>query len=297
MNQPGDNTCIIICGPTASGKTAAAIHLARKYNTEIISVDSRQCFRELKIGVARPSEKELNEVKHHFIATHSIFDNVNAATFESYALSVAEHLFQKHRVIVMAGGTGLYIKAFCEGLDAIPEIDPEIRDRIIAAYEEYGLLWLQDEVRQKDPDFFEIGEIHNPQRMMRALEVKESTGQSIISFRKNKKIKRNFNIVKIGMELEKEILHQHIHKRVDAMIENGLVNEVKSLVKYRELNALQTVGYNEIFKYLDGQYELQEAIEEIKKNTRQYAKRQMTWFKKDNEINWLKPNEIINYTL
>ena len=292
MKSPKQKTVIIICGPTAVGKTSVAISIAKQFQTEIISADSRQCFKELKIGVARPSDEELKEVPHHFIASHSINENINAAFFEQYALRKLNELFKDHDIIVMVGGTGLYIKAFCEGLDEIPPIDESIRKSISENYEEHGLSWLQEEVRKKDLEFYKVGEIQNPQRMMRALEVVESTGQSILSFRKNKKIKRPFDIVKIGLELPKEELYLNINSRVDKMIEDGLIKEVKSLKGYRDVNALQTVGYSEIFEHLDGKISLEAAIEEIKKNTRQYAKRQMTWFKKDKEINWVNSKQI-----
>ena len=287
MKNPKDKTVIIICGPTAVGKTSVSIALAKYFHAEIISADSRQCFKELKIGVARPSDEELKEVPHHFIACFSIKENINAAFFEKFALQKAEELFKTHDIIIMVGGTGLYIKAFCEGLDEIPPIDETIRKNIFKDYELHGLTWLQEQIKIKDPEFYKIGEIQNPQRSMRALEVVESTGQSILSFRKNKKTERPFNIVKIGLELPKEELHLNINSRVDKMIQDGLVEEVSLLKGYRDVNALQTVGYSEIFEHLDGKIPLATAIEEIKKNTRQYAKRQMTWFKKDKEINWV----------
>lgn len=291
-------TVLIVCGPTAVGKTSAAISLAKHFHTEIISADSRQCFKELSIGVARPSEDELEELPHHFIASHSIADTINAAFFEQYALQKVNELFQKHDIVIMVGGTGLYIKAFTEGLDAIPEIDGSIRKKISAEYETKGLQWLQNEIKKKDPLFYSSGEIQNPQRMMRALEIIESTGISILDFRTNKKTERGFNVIKIGLESPKEDLHRNINSRVDKMIAEGLVDEVRSLYSYRALNALQTVGYKEIFEFIDGNFSLNNAIEEIKKNTRQYAKRQMTWFKKDKEIKWFSPvqiNEIIRY--
>ena len=296
MNSPKQKTVIIICGPTAVGKTSVAILLAKHFHSEIISADSRQCFKELKIGVARPSDEELKEVPHHFIASHPIaigssIENINAAFFEKYALQIVNELFKNHDIVIMVGGTGLYIKAFCEGLDKIPATDESVRKRIIAGYESNGLEWLQDEVRKKDPAFYNIGEIQNPQRMMRALEVIESTGQSILSFRRNKKIKRDFRIIKIGLELPKEELHTNINLRVDKMINDGLVEEVRSLQGYRDVNALQTVGYSEIFEHLDEKMSLAAAIEEIKKNTRQYAKRQLTWFKKDKEIHWINARQ------
>jgi tRNA dimethylallyltransferase len=284
--KPHQKTVVIILGPTASGKTSAAIEVAGRYQTEIISADSRQCFRELNIGVARPSPEELKTIPHHFIATHSIHEAITAASFEQYALTKAAELFVKHDVIVMAGGTGLYIKAFCEGLDSIPAIPAAIRDTIIQSYNEKGLPWLQEQVKEKDHEFYEKGEIQNPQRMMRALEVVEFTGKSILSFRRGKKLTRAFDIIKAGIDLPKEELHKRIHYRTDQMIEHGLVEEVQQLLPYQHLNALQTVGYKEIFDYLNKKITLERAIEDIKTNTRQYAKRQMTWFKKDPDILW-----------
>jgi len=283
---------IIIAGPTGVGKTAVAIELARHFKTEIISADSRQCYKELNIGVARPSVEELDTVPHHFIASHSIHEKVDAAVFEQYALQKANELFQKHDIIIMAGGTGLYIKAFCEGMDDIPEVKEEIRNKIIQQYEANGREWLQKEVKLKDPEFYRVGEIQNPQRMMRALEVIESTGYSILYFRKGKKEKREFAIIKTALELPKEELHRNINTRVDKMIEAGLTDEVKNLLPCRDLNALQTVGYSEIIDYLDDKISLVKAAEQIKTNTRQYAKRQMTWFKKDKEIKWIERTEI-----
>jgi tRNA dimethylallyltransferase len=292
MSLAKNKTVIIIAGPTAVGKTAVAIELAKHYKTEIISADSRQCFKELNIGVARPSAKELEQVKHHFIASHSISEDINAAAFEQYAIKKANELFQQHDTVIMVGGTGLYIKAFCEGLDEIPAIDISIRENIIKTYEEKGVSWLQQQVEDKDPEFYKTGEIQNPQRMMRALEVIESTGQSVLHFRKGKKAERDFKIIKIGLELPKDQLHHNINARVDKMIDDGLVQEVKKLQPYQRLNALQTVGYSEIFDYLDGKLSLEEAVKNIKTNTRQYAKRQMTWFRKDKEMKWFAPLEV-----
>jgi len=286
MNHRKDKTVIILTGATASGKTAIAIRLASYLQTEIISADSRQCYRELNIGVARPSQEELIKVPHHFIASHSIHDNVNAGTFQHYALRKVDELFQTHDTVVMAGGTGLYIKAFVEGIDQIPEVPAEVRQQIIGSYNEKGLQWLQAEVKRRDPEYFRFGETQNPQRLMRALEVSEVTGQSIMAFQKGKKEKRHFRTVKIGVEVPREELHRRINARVDSMIEYGLMEEVKSLVPFKNLNALQTVGYSELFEHLDQKISLAEAIDLMKKNTRQYAKRQMTWFSKDPEINW-----------
>jgi tRNA dimethylallyltransferase len=298
MSLTKSKTVVIVAGPTAVGKTAVAVELAKHFKTEIISADSRQCFKELNIGVSRPSVKELERVRHHFIASHSIWEEVNAALFEQYAIKKVDELFQQHDTVIMVGGTGLYIKAFCEGLDDIPSVDPSIRENIINSYEEKGLDWLQQELQQKDPEFYKVGEIQNPQRMMRALEVIESTGQSVLDFRKGEKVKRDFDIIKIGLELPREQLNNNINTRVDKMIGEGLVPEVKSLQQYQRLNALQTVGYSEIFDYLDGKISLEEAIRNIKTNTRQYAKRQMTWFRKDAAIKWFassSTNEIIEF--
>lgn len=294
MPEEKNKRIIVVTGPTAVGKTAVAIELAKYFQTEIISADSRQCFKELGIGVARPSEQELETIVHHFIASHSIHDEVTAVTFEQYALQKAKELFTQNNVIIMVGGTGLYIKAFCEGFDAIPEIEPLIRQEICDNYEKNGISWLQNQLKEKDPAFYHSGEMKNPQRMMRALEVIESTGNSIIFFRKGKKLKREFSITKIGLELPKDELVSRINRRVDKMMEEGLLHEVIGLSPYKSLNALQTVGYSELFNYMDGKISLEEAIERIKINTRQYAKRQLTWFRKDPEIKWFGPEDVKN---
>lgn len=292
MAAKKNKTVIVLTGPTASGKTAVAIRLAQFFNTEIISADSRQCFKELKIGVARPSEEELNKVPHHFIASHSVSDEMNASVFEKYVLEKTEGLFKKHDKIVMVGGTGLYIKAFCEGLDDIPEVSKELHQSIIDGFKTKGLQWLQEQVAVKDPQYYQRGEMQNPQRIMRALEVMEATGSSILDFRKGKKAIREFSIIKIGVGISKEDLHRNINTRVEEMVKAGLVEEVKELVPFKDLNALQTVGYSEIFDFLNGNTTLQKAIELIKTNTRQYAKRQLTWFRKDQNIQWFNPDEL-----
>ena len=290
LGDRGNKTCILIVGPTAVGKTALAVKTALHYNTEIISADSRQCFKELNIGVAKPSADELQQVKHHFISSISIKDEMNAAMYEQYALGKINEIFKKHDVAVMVGGTGLYVKTFCNGIDEVPVIDEKIREKINADFEWEGLEWLQKEVEKNDPVYFAKGEIKNPQRLMRALEVKLSTGKSIIEFQTQQKKKRDFDIVKIGLELPKEQLHKNINSRVDAMMKAGLLDEVKKLQPYKKLNALQTVGYRELFGHLIGDLPLEDAVEIIKINTRQYAKRQMTWFKKDEEITWCEPD-------
>jgi tRNA dimethylallyltransferase len=284
-------TIYIIVGPTAVGKTALAIQLAKHLQTEIISADARQCYKELTIGVARPSQEELNQVPHHFIASHSIKDIVNAAVFEQYALTVTENLFQTKDHIVMVGGTGLYIKAFCEGLDDIPSIDPSIRAAIHQSYEANGLLWLQNEIAKKDPIYWEQAEQENPQRLMRALEVIEGLGKSILSFQNQQKKLRPFNIVTLGLEMDRAILYERIHLRVDQMIAAGLEQEVQQLLPDFELNALQTVGYREWLPYFNKEQSVGQVIAAIQQNTRHYAKRQMTWFKKDPSIKWFNAEE------
>jgi len=287
-----NNTVYIIVGPTAVGKTSFAISLAQHLQTEIISADARQCYAELNIGVARPSLEELSQVPHHFIASHSVNDTVNAQVFENDALAKADELFKTHHSVVMVGGTGLYIKAFCEGLDLIPAIDPAIRENIIKQYEKLGLRWLQKEVSVKDPMYWAKGEQQNPQRLMRALEVVLGTGASIISFQNKNKVTRPFNIVKVGLELPRVQLYEKINQRVLTMVDNGLEQEVRNLAPHFHLNALQTVGYSEWMPYFEGEIMKEKVIENIQQNTRHYAKRQMTWFKKDLDITWYSPNEI-----
>lgn len=294
MQIQSKKTVIIIAGPTAVGKTAVGVAVAKHFGAEIISADSRQCFKELNIGVARPSAEELSEVPHHFIASHSIHQKLTAATFEEYALAIAKELFKNHDHIVMVGGTGLYIKAFTEGMDQIPDVPDDIHYDVVNAYKQNGLEWLQHQIRILDPQFYAKGEIQNPQRMMRALEVVKATGQSILSFRTGEKKQRDFDVVKIALELPKEQLHHSINHRVDRMMQLGLVEEVRSLIPYQRLNALQTVGYRELFDYFNGETTLHDAVEAIKRNTRQYAKRQLTWFRKDKEYRWFLPDaEVI----
>ena len=282
-------TVIVIVGPTAVGKTAFAIALAHHLNTQIISADSRQCYNELNIGVAKPTAAELAAVKHHFISSHSINQEVNAGIFEKYALDAAAQIFKTNATAVMVGGTGLYIKSFCAGIDLMPAIDAAIRNRLITDYAINGLEWLQQEVAAKDPIYWEsTHEKNNPQRLMRALEIVLATGKSITIFQSAQKVARPFNILKIGLLMPREILNNRIGDRVDAMMQEGLLEEVKGLLPMAHLNALQTVGYQEIFAHLRGEISLQDAVTGIKQHTRQYAKRQMTWFTKDASVNWLE---------
>ena len=282
-------TVYIIVGPTAVGKTKYAIALAQKLKTEIISADARQCYQELNIGVARPSNEELTQVKHHFIASHSIQETVNAGTFEQYALAKATELLEKFGSAVMVGGTGLYIKAFVEGMDQIPAIDPAIRNQIQQDLTSKGMDWLQTQVQAKDPAYWaraDQGEQQNTQRLSRALEVLIGTGQSILSFQMQSKKLRSFNIQKIGLEMPREQLYDRINQRVIQMDQMGLEEEVNALRPQFHLNALQTVGYQEWLPYFEGHQTKEAVIQAIQQNTRNYAKRQMTWFKKDADINW-----------
>ena len=292
-----NKTCIIIAGPTASGKTATAIRLAKQYSTEIISADSRQCFRELNIGVAKPSPASLQTIPHHFINSHSIHENISVADFEKVALNAAEIIFKVNNVAVLTGGTGLYIHAFVKGIDAIPAIDPEIREQVKQDYKLKGFDWLSKELKEHDPAFAEQGEMQNPQRMMRALEVFLATGKSILSFQNNLPQKRNFNIIQFGLEVSRDELYNRINNRVDEMMNDGLLQEATTLLPFRHLNALQTVGYRELFDFFENKITREKAFELIKQNSRHYAKRQLTWFKKDEEIVWLKQNEILAYLM
>jgi tRNA dimethylallyltransferase len=284
-------TVYIVLGPTAVGKTAYAIELAKKLKTEIISADARQCFKELNIGVARPSEAELASVPHHFIASHSIHEPVNAGVFETYALEKTAELLNQYGSAVMVGGTGLYIKAFAEGMDAIPAIDPAIRIQVQNDLANNGLIWLQGEVEKLDPQYWaaaDLGEEQNAQRLSRALEVVLGTGQSILDFQQQQKKHRPFAIQKIGLEMPRVQLYDRINQRVLQMVEQGLEEEVRSLVPQFHLNALQTVGYQEWLSYFEEKQTKEAIVNAIQQNTRHYAKRQMTWFKKDTSIQWTK---------
>ncbi|MCO5947264.1 tRNA (adenosine(37)-N6)-dimethylallyltransferase MiaA [Mucilaginibacter flavidus] len=280
-------TLIVIAGPTASGKTAAAIEVARHFKTVVVSADSRQFYREMSIGTAKPSAEELAAVKHYFIDSLSITETYTAGDYEKECMELLTTLFKVHDVVVLAGGSGLFIKAICEGFDEFPDVDPEVRNRLNNELDDKGLIYLQEKLKAADPDYFEQVDINNPQRVIRALEIFESTGKQYSSFRKSAGNKRPFRILKFGLNLPREVLYNRINNRVDLMVEQGLIDEVKSLLPYRHLNALNTVGYNELFDYFDGKADLQTAIALIKQNTRRFAKRQMTWFGKDKEIDWL----------
>lgn len=285
---------ITIIGPTASGKSSLAIQLAKYFQTEIISADSRQFYQELTIGTAKPSEEELKEVKHHFINSFSIKEFYTAGNFENDALEKIKDIHQKNDIAIMVGGSGLYINAVLFGIDPFPDIPIEIRKKAIILYKEKGLQALRDELREKDPVYFLEVDLDNPRRLMRALEVCYATQQPYSSLRRQKPKKRNFKPIKIALDWKREDLYKRIDERVDKMVENGLIQECQELLSYKSLPALDTIGYKEIFDFLEGKTSKDEAIELIKRNSRRYAKRQMTWFKKDDDIKWFKPETSID---
>jgi len=283
---------IVLVGPTAVGKTSVAIALARHFRTEIISADSRQIFKELTIGTAKPSQSELEQVPHHFINSHSIHESYDAAEYGRDALSLITERFSEHDNLILCGGSGLYVKAVCEGFDDIPDIPEDIRENLIKEYEQHGIKVLQEKLMTLDPAYYQEIDRQNPHRLIRALEVVQGTGMSIRSFQKKNKLEHPFAIVKIGLTLPREILYERIDARMDDMISHGLFAEAESLYPFKHINALQTVGYQEIFDYLDGKYNRDEAIRLLKRNSRRYAKRQLTWFQRDSDILWMEPHNI-----
>ena len=285
------NKLLVILGPTAIGKTKLAIDIAKTFDAEIISADSRQFYKELKIGVAAPTDEELKVVKHHFVGNLSINEYYNVSKFENEVLEFLNGYFQNKRYAVMASGSGLYIDAVCKGIDELPDPDDNLRRQLKKTLKNNGLESLLKQLEQLDPEYYKIVDLNNPNRIMRALEVCLKTGKTYTSLRNNKPKKRDFEIIKIGLNRPREELFEIIENRVDKMIEQGLPDEVKGLWKYKNLNALNTVGYKEIFDYFDGNCTLDQAIEKIKTNTRRYAKRQLTWFKKDKSIHWFHPDE------
>jgi tRNA dimethylallyltransferase len=289
-DELSQKTLIVITGPTASGKTAAAIQLANHYKTDILSADSRQFYREMSIGTAKPSEQELAAANHHFINNLSITETYTAWDYEVQALELLNKLFDQHNYAILAGGSGLFIKAVCEGFDEFPDMEPGLREKLNQEFEENGIADLQQRLKIADPVYYEQVDLNNPQRLIRALEVFESTGQPFSSFHKSNINKRPFRVIKFGLNLPREKLYQQINLRVDEMVKNGLIEEVKSLLPQRHLNALNTVGYSELFNYFDGETNLDKTIEMIKQNTRRFAKRQITWFGRDKEITWMMPD-------
>ncbi len=287
-----------IVGPTGIGKTALSIELAKNLKTEIISCDSRQFYKELKIGTAAPSSEELSLVTHHFIGNLSIAQDYSVGDFEKDALRKINELFNKYDQLIMVGGSGLYEKAVNEGLDNFPDIDSKVREDLMVEIQEKGLSYLQEELKKNDPEYYSQVDYNNPVRVMRALEIFRGTGKPYSSFRKNLVEKRNFTSVKIGLTASRDLIYDRINKRVDLMMEKGLLEEVISLQSYRHKNALQTVGYKELFDYLDGNSSLEFAIDEIKKNSRRYAKRQLTWYRRDESVNWFdyqSTQEIVDF--
>ncbi|MFB9845329.1 tRNA (adenosine(37)-N6)-dimethylallyltransferase MiaA [Mucilaginibacter ginsenosidivorans] len=281
-------TLLVIVGPTASGKTALAIEVAKKLQTEIISADSRQFYREMSIGTAKPTPEELDQAKHYFVDSHSIAENFSVGDFEKQGLELLETIFKRHDTAVMVGGSGLYIRAICEGFDELPSASAELRTKLNKDFEDRGIAYLQERLKQADPVYFERVDINNPQRIIRALEVFESTGVPFSAYHKSVVDERPFKSIKIGIDFPRELLYQRINQRVDDMVKQGLIEEAKALLPYRHLNALNTVGYSELFNYFDGKTDLESAISLIKQNTRRFAKRQLTWFRKDQDIKWLQ---------
>jgi tRNA dimethylallyltransferase len=277
---------ITVVGPTAIGKTALSLKLAKQYNAPIISCDSRQFYKETTIGTAVPTAEEQAQAPHYFIQDRSIFDDYNVGQFERDALEKLDELFENHNVVIMVGGSGMYVDAVLKGLDYFPEINPDIRKQLNLDLEENGISTLQDRLKELDPETFESIAIDNPHRVIRALEVCLGSGATYSSFKNKPKEPRNFNSIKIGIKADREIIYNRINRRVDIMIKEGLLNEAKAVYSNKELNALQTVGYRELFSYFDDEFTLEFAISEIKKNTRRFAKRQITWFKKDTETIW-----------
>ena len=292
------NHLIVIAGPTAVGKTALSIRIAQYFNTEIISADSRQFYRELHIGTAKPEVGELAQVKHHLINSHSINTYYNVGQYEQDVIEILDELFQHRNQVLLVGGSGLFVKAVCEGLDQMPEVDFRIREQLIQTWQREGLEVLLQELEKSDPEYYQKVDQANPHRIIRALEVCRSSGLTYSSFRQQKPISRPFQCIKIGLERPREELYQRIELRMDTMLAQGLVEEAKSLLAYADHNALQTVGYQEVFGYLNQEYDYEEMVRLLKRNSRRYAKRQFTWFNRDQEMTWFHPEkegEVIKF--
>lgn len=289
-----DKWLISIVGPTGIGKTSLAIKLAQHFETEIISADSRQFFKEMAIGTAVPSREELETIKHHFIQNISIFEEYSVGDFERQAIALLHELFKKKNIVIMVGGSGLYIDAITKGLDKFPEVDPNIRMQLNKLLEDQGISVLQEKLSVLDPAYYNKVDTENPHRLIRALEICLGTGKPFSSFLNQIKVNRDFKTISIGIDAERHIIYDRINQRVDLMVEAGLADEVRSLEPQKALNALQTVGYRELFKYFDGDWTLDFAISEIKKNTRRFAKRQLTWFKKNEHTLWVDYQEDID---
>ncbi len=284
-------TLIVLIGPTGVGKTELSLKIAENYHTEIISADSRQLYADLKIGTAAPTREQLERVRHHFVGTLQLTDYYSAAQYEADVLNTLNQLFQIHPVVLLTGGSMMYVDAVCKGIDDIPTVDRETRELMIHRYETEGLERLCAELKLLDPEYYNIVDLKNPKRVVHALEICYMTGKTYTSFRTRSNKKRPFHILKIGLKRDREELYKRINRRVDQMIDEGLVEEARSVYPYRHLNSLNTVGYKEIFNYLDGTWTLPFAIEKIKQNSRIYSRKQMTWFKRDADIAWFHPDE------
>ncbi|HRP60250.1 MAG TPA: tRNA (adenosine(37)-N6)-dimethylallyltransferase MiaA [Vicingus sp.] len=285
-------TLVVITGPTAVGKTNLCVELAQHFNTEIINADSRQFYKELSIGTAKPTKEEMKNIPHHFVNSHSITQTYNATNFEQDVLALLNKLFKTYPLVILTGGSGLYIDAVCNGFDEnIPEGNEQLRTELEQLYNKYGIEILQEKLKQLDPDFYQEIDLKNINRLYRAIEVCLLSNSSYKQLRQGIKQNRPFNIIKIALNRDKEELYNRINQRVDLMIQNGLIDEVKQVLPYRTHNALKTVGYTELFDYLDEKLSLPEAIDKIKVNTRRYAKKQLAWFNKSNDYNWFHPNE------
>lgn len=292
-----NNYLISVIGTTAIGKTSLSIKLAKYFNTEIISADSRQFYKEMQIGTAAPTLNELKQAKHHFIHHKSIKDNYSVGSFEKDAITCLNELFKTHNIVIMVGGSGLYVDAITKGLDYFPDVDPNIRKRLNQELELNGIESLQKQLKYLDKKAYNSIAIDNPHRVIRALEICIGTGKPYSSFLNKEKIPRNFKTFSVGLKADRNIIYERINKRVDIMMTNGLLDEVKRLKNFQHLNALNTVGYKELFKYLDGDWDLEFAVSEIKKNTRRFAKRQLTWFKKNEDTLWFDYQTDINYII
>lgn len=292
------NKLIVILGPTGVGKTNIGLRLAEKFACPIVSSDSRQIFQELKIGTAAPSQEEMKRVAHYFVGTHSIFDNYSAGQYEEEAMALLNNLFQKNEVVLLVGGSMMYIDAVCNGMDDIPQVKPEIREFWQKEFAEKGLEFIQNELKRLDEKHYKEVDLQNPKRMLHALEICTQTGRTFSEFRTGEKKQRNFEIIKIGLNRPREELYNRINERVDIMMEQGLLQEAQPFYPHKHLNTLNTVGYKELYRYLDGEWTLEFAINMIKQDSRHYAKRQLTWFNRDKDIHWFHPSqeeEIIQF--
>lgn len=288
---------VCIVGPTAIGKTNLAIALAQQWKTEIVSADSRQFFREMSIGTAKPNAEELASAPHHFINSHAINEAFSVGDFEKEGLVLLEKLFTKHPIVILVGGSGLYVQAITHGFDSLPKAPESLRDELNEQLARQGITPLQERLKSLDPEYYSEVDVHNPQRIIRALEVCISSGKPFSSYRKQHALQRPFDVLTIGLNTDRSALYQRINERVDQMMEEGLLEEVRSLLPYRNLNALQTVGYQELFDYLDGSCTLASAIEKVKQNTRRFAKRQLTWFKRNSDTHWFESQQHAEISL